>query len=149
MKAVLGLIKDRLGVLFQCFFSDLFAAISRQTVEDQRLRGRLGNQRLVDLKSREFDEATGAFFFETHAHPDVGVENVRLISAGRRIVGHEDFLVGQLLQQRILRAIVLRGRDPELETKPFRRPDPGMRDVITSIANKTVPCNPCARASGE
>ena len=69
-------------------------------------------------------KVTRALFFETHTHPDVGVENVCLISASRRVAGHEDLLVGQLLQQGILWTIFLWSRDPELKPKSLRSPDP-------------------------
>src|ERR1700736_5315877 len=103
-------------------------------MENHRSGGRPGDQRIVDLESFKFPQTPAAFFFESHADPNIRVKYVCLVSPSYRISGHEDSIVRQTPEQRIGRAIVFGSRNSKLKSQSFGSPNPGMRDVVIAIA---------------
>ncbi len=75
VEAVFGLLENGVGVGFEDFLADLFAAVGGQAVEDDVAFGGVFEQLRVDFEPSEF----GFFFLLSllpHREPDIGVDDV-------------------------------------------------------------------------
>src|SRR6516165_10865768 len=111
MQSVFGLVENGPGMLLEGLFGYLFSPVWRQTVQHQGSGGGTGHKVFVYLKRFKLPETFGAFVFKPHAYPNVGIENVRPVSAGNGIICDDDFTICESCQQRSVRPIVLRSRN--------------------------------------
>ena len=88
MQPVLSLIEDHRYRGFEDVGRDLFAAMRRQAVHEERAgSGRL-HQRAVHLEGTKREPAGGRLLFLSHRRPDVGIDGV---DTGHRLAGIPEY----------------------------------------------------------
>jgi len=90
VEAILGLVKNCLGVGFEGGFVDLFAAVGGKAMHHEGRRLGHGEQRLVNLITGQMFEPLGGFRFLAHGNPDVRVEEIGARGRGLDIFGTKD-----------------------------------------------------------
>ena len=89
MEAVFGLLENRIGVEFEDFLADFFAAVGWQAVEHDVVLGGVGEQIGIHLEAGELE-----FFFLlillAHREPDIGVDDMSAVDRDLRIIADRD-----------------------------------------------------------
>ena len=113
MQAVLGLVKDFIGVRLENGLRNLLAAVRRQAVLHHNIPGAYGKKLVVDLIASEGRAALLRLALHAHRRPDVRKNN---IGAGRRrmdVVGQAEFIAisRREREHRSIRLVRLRRSD--------------------------------------
>ena len=89
MEAVFGLLENRIGVEFEDFLADFFAAVGWQAVEHDVVLGGIGEQIGIHLEAGEF-EFLFLLILLAHREPDVGVDHMSAADGDLRIIADRD-----------------------------------------------------------
>lgn len=113
MHTISGLLKDYTSIPFQGSFRDLFSAMSRETMHQERMGWGLGKELLIDLKALKLKQPFFALCFLAHARPDIGIDDIGTMNGVLRLTVHQELAVGAVLavcfQETVIKAIAIGG----------------------------------------